>query len=105
MQKLEDRIDMLDNKLDAMRDEVTVRLTRIEAAQMPRSEIYSEDSKRVLVETYNQAHQALLDRITKLESGPQRFLGYLGAATGCLSACFVILGIIASIIIALVPGH
>lgn len=105
MQKLEDRIDGLDNKLDNMRDEVMTRLVRIEAGQMPRAEIYSEDAKRVLMETYTQAHQALLDRIIRLESGPQRLLGYIGAATGCLSACFVLLGIVGSVIVAIVEHH
>ena len=98
--KLEQRIDDLDNKVDIKLDELTRLVLRIEGNMMPRAEVYGEDAKRVLVETYNAAHQALTDRITKLESGPQRFLAYFGAATGCLSVAVAVVGLIIVVLIA-----
>lgn len=100
--KLEQRIDTLDTKLDTKLEDLTKAVLKLEGALMPRAEIYAEDAKRVSMDVYTSAHQAILDRITKLESGPQRLLGWIGAATGCLSATFVFLGILASIVLALI---
>lgn len=100
--KLEQRIDTLDTKLDTKLEDLTKAVLKLEGALMPRAEIYAEDAKRVSAESYTVAHQALLDRVTRLESGPQRVLGYVGAATGCLSATFVFLGLLASIVLALI---
>jgi len=105
IQKLERRIDTLDEKMDAKFDELTRLALRIEGNMMPRAEVYAEDAKRVSTEAYSVAHQALLDRVTRLESGPQRLLGYIGAATGCLSAAIVLLGIVGSILVTIATRH
>lgn len=105
MHKLEQRIDLLDTKLDNKLDELTRMVLKIEGSMMPRADVYSEDSKRVLVETYTANHQAVIDRITRLESGPQRFLSWAGAALGCLSVGLVALGIFSTILIAYFTHH
>ncbi len=103
--KLEQRIDSLDGKVDAKFDELTRLVLRMEGNMMPRAEVYAEDAKRVLNESYSANHQALIERVTKLESGPQRLLGYIGAATGCLSAAIVLLGIVGSILATILTRH
>lgn len=102
--KLEERIDKLDEKLDEKLNKLTEAMLKLEGAMMPRAEVYAEDAKRVSIESYTVAHQALLDRVTRLESGPQRVLGYVGAATGCCSALFVALGILASVVLAILQS-
>jgi hypothetical protein len=105
LRKLEERLDALDSKLDIKLEELTRSVLRIEGSMPTRGEVASEDAKRVLLETYTQAHAAMLDRIVKLESGPQRFLAYIGAATGCLGLAFVLLGMIVTVLIAYFTKH
>lgn len=98
---LEGRINTLDDKIDALQTAVT----RIEATMLTRGEVSGELAKRVSIDMYQNSHQALVERITRIESGPQRTLGWISLAIsgglGCLSLTLVALGIIATILIAI----
>lgn len=101
METLGNRIDSLDAKLDAL----TIQVSIIDGKITSRTEIAAEDNKRVSLDVYTAAHQALVDRILRLESGPQRLLGWISllvsGAVGCLSLTIgATMGILAAVAIA-----
>lgn len=99
MQSLEHRIGKLDEKLDTL----SLQMATISGQITSRAEIIAEDNKRVSLERFEGEMLGIRDRLSKLESGPQKMLAWIGAGVGCMSAVFTALGVTAAIVIAIVP--
>lgn len=112
MQALEQRITKLDEKLDNLTLTMATQLATISGQITSRAEIAAEDAKRVSLERFEGEMSGMRERISRLESGPQKVLGWISLAvaafTGCLSAilaavgvCVAILAVLATVIIAI----
>ncbi len=66
---LEERIDRINDKLDTLKSSVL----RLEGSVITRAEISAEMSKRVSLESYQIAHQALQNEFRDLESDFHEF--------------------------------
>ena len=110
MQTLNNRIESLDAKIDAL----TIQVSIIDGKITSRAEIAAEDNKRVSLEMYTTAHQALVERLGRLESGPQRMLGWISlfvsGGVGCfalvltgIGAAIAALALLVTIAIAVIP--
>lgn len=110
MQTIEHRIGGMENKLDTLNDNVLTLKGQI----MPRAEIEAADARRVSLERFEGEMSGVRERLTKVESGPQRLLGWISlfvsAGIGCMSllltgigSMLVLLGLVATVLIALIP--
>lgn len=110
MQTLENRMESLDEKVDKVNENVL----KLAGSIMPRSEIEAADARRVSLERFEGEMGGVRERLTKVESGPQRLLGWISlfvsAGIGCMSllltgigSMLVLLGLVATVLIALIP--
>ena len=110
MQTIQTRIGGMENKLDTLNDNVLTLKGQI----MPRAEIEAADARRVSLERFEGEMGGVRERLTKVESGPQRLLGWISlfvsAGIGCMSllltgigSMLVLLGLVATVLIALIP--
>lgn len=108
MQTLEGRIDGMERKLDTLNTNVLT----LQGSIMSRAEVYAEDAKRVSLDRFEGETNGIRERLTRLESGPQKMLGWIAllvsGSVGCLSVFFAAIGVgvgilalIATVIIAM----
>jgi len=110
MQTIENRIGGMETKLDTLNDNVLT----LKGQMMPRAEIEAADARRVSLERFESEMSGVRDRLGKVESGPQRLLGWISlfvsATIGCLSLLIggavgvvSLLALAATVLIALIP--
>lgn len=85
--------------------QLKVSLETFMARTMGRAEIEAEIISRVAQDTYQSDMKAMNDRLTRMESGPQRALAWLGAVTGCLGILIGGTGVLATVIFWLVANY
>lgn len=94
--KTETRLDGLERAMHL----VEAGVTRIEASMPSRGDVEAAARTRVDVDSYRVAHQALLDRVSRLENGPQRLIGWLAmivsGGIGCLMVTVASLALLVS---------
>ena len=111
---LETRLDALDSKLDTKLDELTRAVLRIEGNVPSRADMAAEMAKRVSIERFDGEMGGLRDRLIRLESGPQKLLGWVSlivsgvvgivaSAIGCLSLLLVAAGILITVALTVIP--
>lgn len=71
------------------------------AAQPNRRDLDEALRSRVDIGTYAASHQALLDRVSRLESGPQRLIAWISLMVSAGMGCLMLLLSGASVLIAL----
>lgn len=85
--------------------EIKVAIQNVKGALVPRAEIEADLDRRVAVDTYTSDQKSINERIMRIESSPIRMLAWLGAATGCLGLLAAFLGVVTTIIIAILNHH
>lgn len=80
---------------------VAQTLARLEANMPSRADVEAASRTRLDIGTYTVAHQALIDRVSRLESGPQRLVSWIAlmvsGGIGCLMAMISGLALLVSI--------
>lgn len=94
----------VDHRLSSLENasaSVAATLARMEASMPSRADVEAASRTRLDISTYTAAHQALTDRITRLESGPQRLVAWISllmsGGIGCLMALIAGLALLVSI--------
>ena len=90
----------VDGRLSAV-ETGTNSIQSMVAAQPTRRDLEEALRSRVDVGTYTAAHQALLDRVSRLESGPQRLVAWISLMVSAGMGCLMMLLSGASVLIAL----
>lgn len=95
--KMDARFERVDGKVDAM----AVQIERVAAGITPRAEIAAADDRRLLVETFQAFVSSNSERVSRLENGPQKMLGWISLAVsiviggiGCLGTLVAVAGTI-----------
>lgn len=91
--KLGKQIETVDDKLDRVNGNVL----ELKGSVMSRAEAEAADGRRVSVERFEGEMGSVRDRITRVESGPQKLLGWLAlivsAGIGCFSLVLTTIGV------------
>ena len=90
----------VDGRLSAV-ETGTNTIQSMVAAQPTRRDLEDALRSRVDIGTYTVAHQALIDRVTRLESGPQRLVAWISLMVSAGMGCLMMLLSGASVLIAL----
>jgi hypothetical protein len=90
--------------MDFSRDilDIKVAVQRIESTMVPRAEIEADMNRRITQDVYQADKQGMLDRLIRLETSPQRMLGWIGAVVGCLGVVIAGAGFTFSVAIYLI---
>lgn len=81
---------------------IKVELTAIRSTMVGRAEIEAMDSRRVSLEAFSGEALGIKERLTRLETNPQRQLGWIALATTVGIGCFTGIVALAGAIIALI---
>lgn len=86
---------------DMQRIEENMSVVRVDVADIKARMVTRDEMERryVTIDEYEANRRAALDRISKLETGPQRTVAWISAGIGCFAALIagagVVLGVIA----------
>jgi hypothetical protein len=78
--------------------EIKVSVQRIESSMVTRAEFNADLKERVPLDVYQADRQGILDRLIRIESSPQRMIGWIGAVVGCLGILIAAAGFLFSVI-------
>jgi hypothetical protein len=98
---------MVDEKVSAMdfsKDiaDIKVAVQRIESTMVPRSEIETNLKDRVTMDVYQANHNALIERVIRIETNPQRMIAWVSTGIGCLSMLIAAAGVTFTVIVFLI---